>query len=312
VTIRKTLESQHPGSGLKPVLWLCLIAFSGAALGGCSTFGAYQAFTYRKTRANENPSKVFTYTYDPQQAPTTPNQQYFKDAYTNPPAGQTQKLVRNRILYELMGMVDDYYYSYTAALRRDVSGKGIIVDTTALATSIASTAAGGKELKTVLSAISSSVQGISKSIDANVLLGNTVQAIRLQMDGTRADLAAEMIKNMKALDCTDYPLEAGLRDIVRYYDAGTLTSGVASLSKDAGVKKENAEKKQTKAAGTKARFTQDTAADKLSALASTEEGKKRLRSWMNEHDLKDEAIAEFIWGDIYATQREEAVTDLLK
>ena len=73
-------------------------------------------------------------------------------------------------------MVDDYYCQYTTELRRDVSGKGILLDTRALATSIASTAAGANELKTVLSAISSSVQGLSKSIDANVLLGNTLRA----------------------------------------------------------------------------------------------------------------------------------------
>ena len=118
-------------------------------LTSCSTVGAHQAFTYRKTLSNSNPSRVFTYSYDP--ADTTHT--YFKYAYANPGA-EGQKQVRNRILYELMGMVDDYYYQYTTELRRDVSGKGILLDTTALATSIASTAAGANELKTVLSAIS--------------------------------------------------------------------------------------------------------------------------------------------------------------
>jgi len=276
-------------------------------LSSCSTFGAHQAFTYRKTYTNSNPSKVFTYSYDPEDT----SHDYFKAAYAHPGA-EGQKQVRNRILYELMGMVDDYYYQYTTELRRDVSGKGILVDTTALATSIAATAAGAKELKTVLSAISSSVQGLSKSIDANVLLGNTVQAIRLQMDGARADIATEMITNMKQQDCSEYPLEAGLRDIVRYYDAGTLTSGVASLSKDAGVKKNEAEKEQTKAATTKAKFSKDSAGDKLRDLASTPEGRAKLRSWMDGHDLEDEAIEMFIRGDIYASQRQAAVSDLLK
>ena len=211
-----------------------------------------------------------------------------------------------------MGMVDDYYYQYTNELRRDVAGKGILVDTAALATSVAATAAGANELKTVLSAISSSVQGLSKSIDANVLLGNTVQAIRLQMDGARADIATEMITNMKQQNCSEYPLEAGLRDIVRYYDAGTLTSGVASLSKDAGVKKNEAEKEQNKAATTTAKFSKDTAGDKLRDLASTPEGKAKLRTWMDSHGLEDEAIEMFIRGDIYASQRQTAVSDLLR
>lgn len=285
------------------ILTLCVLPLCGT-LSSCSTFGAHQAFTYRKTHDNSDPNKVLTYSYDDVAASN-----YFKTLYGSA-TGDGQKQVRNRILYELMGMVDDYYYQYTASLRRDISGKGILVDTAALATSIGSTAAGAKELKTVLSAISSGVQGVSKSIDANVLLGNTIQAIRLQMDGTRADIATEMITNMKQQGCAEYPLEAGLRDIIRYYDAGTLTSGVAGLSKDAGVKKNTAEKEQSKAATTKAKFSKDTAGDKLRDLASTPEGKTKLRNWMNGHGLEDEAIEMFIRGDTYASERQEAVSDL--
>src|SRR5581483_467505 len=206
---------------------------------GCSTAGAHQAFTYRKMHSNPHPEKVLTYSYDPAQS--TPAQPFFKAAYAG--SGYSNS-VRNRILYELMGMVDDYYYRYTFELRADISGKNIFTDTLGLGTSLASTAAGAKELKTVLSAISTAAQGVSKSIDSNVLLGNTIQAVRLQMDAARADIATEMIKKMKEQGTTEYPLEAGLRDIIRYYDAGTLTSGLANLSKESGKDKANAEAKQ--------------------------------------------------------------------
>jgi len=208
---------------------------------GCSSAGAYQAFTYRKTGFKDASAKVLTFSYDPSDTARP----FFKDQYNNSPNEDARKEIRNRIMYELMGMVDDYYFRYTFELRRDISSKGVLADTAGIATSLAATAVGANDIKTVLSAISTGVQGFSKSIDSNVLLGNTVQAIRLQMDATRADIATEIITNLKTESCTDYPLEAGLRDIIRYYDAGTLTSGLATLAKDAGTKKAVAEGTQT-------------------------------------------------------------------
>jgi hypothetical protein len=244
---------------------------------GCSTFGAHQAFTYRKECGNQHPEQVLTFQYD--RAAPADRRPFFKDAYEHPAGFASSErltskdadgndvtillsargVVRNRILYELMGMVDDYYFRYTDELRSDIAGKGIFSDTLGLATSLAATAAGGQQLKTVLSAISTAAQGVSKSIDANVLLGSSVQAIRLQMDAARSDLAAEMILKMKQQDAGEYPLEAGLRDIVRYYDAGTLTSGVAALSKESGKKKIESETKE------KARAT-NTEISKIPAL----------------------------------------------
>jgi hypothetical protein len=290
-------------------LSLCIAVMLCSTITGCSTFGAHQAFTYRKTQSND-PNKVLTYAYDPSLA--TPDRPFFKYAYRD--AGTNKRRVRNTILYELMGMVDDYYYQYTSELRRDVSGKGILVDTAGLATSIASTAAGANELKTVLSAASSSVQGLSKSIDANVLMGNTVQAIRLQMDGARADIATDMITKMKQQDCDEYPLEAGLRDVIRYYDAGTLTSGVAALSKEAGVKKSESENAQKRAeVGT---FTSDDAEATLRNYwkpngVLNKDHAAAFNGWLQEHENGVD-IATFLYSSKYSSERPKAVAALIK
>lgn len=216
-------------------LGVAALALLGA---GCSVNGAYQAFTYRNRTDNPHPEKIYTYSYD--RALASRGQPYFKDAYKEGPP----KTVRNRIMYELMGIVDDFYYRYTVELRQDITSKGIVADAVGISTSLAATAAGGEGLKTLLAAISTAGQGLNKSIDANILLGNTVQAIRLQMDAARADLATEIIAKLREQDVADYPLEAGLRDIIRYYDAGTVTSGVASLSKISGTNKADAEADQ--------------------------------------------------------------------
>jgi hypothetical protein len=76
-----------------------------------------------------------------------------------------------------------------------------------------------------------------------------VEAIRLQMDASRATVASEMISKMTDKSDSDYPLEAGLRDIIRYYDAGNVTSGVAGLSEASGKQKQNAQAAEAKSAG---------------------------------------------------------------
>lgn len=216
-------------------------------LASCSGLGANQAFSYRKTRDNPNPGLVLTYSYGQPRA--REGQEFFKTAYKNAISEADARRVRNRILYELMGMVDDHYFRYTVQLRAGIAGKGVLTDSLGIATSLAATAAGGEQLKTILSAISTAAQGINKSIDANLLVGSTVEAIRLQMDATRAAVAAEMIEKMKGQGDADYPLEAGLRDIVRYYDAGTVTSGVAGLSRASGKQKADSEDRQRAASG---------------------------------------------------------------
>lgn len=240
--VRSAAFHRLTGGQLGPLLSL----MAAGALTSCASFGSHQAFTFRKTFAHPDPTAVLTYSYD--RSHTKPSQPFFKEAYEHPLTGESQRAVRNRILYELMGVVDDHYFSFTRVMRSGSIGKGILTDTLGVATSLASTAAGGNEIKTILSAISTGTQGVSKSIDSNVLMGSTLEAIRLQMDSARADIATVIIGKIKNQNTFDYPLEAGLRDIITYYDAGTLTNGLAALSKEAGKKKSKSQEQEAEAA----------------------------------------------------------------
>lgn len=243
-------STQRAPSRISSAALIALLAVTSSGLvTGCSSIGTDQPFSYRKTRNNPGPEQVLTYSYT--RAGATNDRPFFKEAYAT--AGPDTEHIRNRILYELMGLVDDYYFRYTRQLRAGIAGKGIFTDSLGIATSLASTAAGGEQVKTILSAISTGVQGVSKSIDANALLGSTVEAIRLQMDATRSSVATEIITKIKEQGVAEYPLEAGLRDIVRYHDAGTITSGVAALSQESARGKQAAEKvEKEKAANIKA------------------------------------------------------------
>lgn len=208
-------------------------------LSACSMGGPKQPFTYRKTWSGNQPAKILSFRYNAESTQVDARP-YFKDAYADAPAGEERREVRNRILFELMGMVDDYYYKNTVNLRDTVIGKNLLTELAGIGTSFAAALTGGEQMKTVLSAISTGIQTFNTAVDKEVFLNTSVQAIRFQMDASRADIATQILKKMKA-GTADYPLESGLRDIIAYYDAGTVTAGLTALAAKAAESKANAD-----------------------------------------------------------------------
>ncbi len=205
---------------------------------GCA---AHQPFTYRKYQTAAA-SNVLTFNYSD---PTADS--YFKTRYEN--AGSDRREIRNRILFELMGMVDDYYYEKTIELRSQVIGKNLVTELTGIGTSFASALAGGEQIKTVLAAISTGIQTFNASVDKEIFLDQTIQAIRFQMDGNRSKIKAEILRKMAA-DSSAFPIKAGLQDIIAYYDAGTVTSALATLAAEAAANKTTQSVKAEVAANT--------------------------------------------------------------
>ena len=242
--------------------WLAASLALLVALVGCSISGPGEPFTYRKTAGHREPSRVFTYDYEDPQRRDLQDRPFFKYAYASESSSAGRKEVRNRILYELMGIMDDYYIQFSSEQREDFESKNLIADVLALGTSAAATASGAASLKTILAAISTGVQGVSSSFDKNVLTGQTIQAIQLQNDALRSTVAGQMIDKMKQ-SVGDYPLEAGLRDIVLYYQAGTLSTALRSLVTDAGNKKQQADSQQLRSANVSVTKAEPTVAPAL-------------------------------------------------
>ncbi len=208
-------------------------AFITVLLSACA---AHQPFSYRQTWPGGNPEILYTYNYADPAA-----ENYFRTAVDS-------TLVRNRVLYELMGIFDDYYYKNTVNIRDGVVGKNLLVSFSGIATSFAAALAGGEQIKTVLSAISGGLQTINGTFDKEALLNTSVQALRFQMDASRAVVAAGIIEAMDK-NLADYPLEAGLRDLIRYYDAGTVTSALTALAQTTALQKAAAEQMEARVAG---------------------------------------------------------------
>jgi len=206
---------------------------------GCSTNRALYGGAAKPALLNAKHLPGFNYT-DPKAAT------YYLTLYNSASSKSEaeQESVRNQILNDLMSLIDYNYYEFESNLRGDKTTQEMGADIATLGLTAAATVMGGAETKTILSAIATGVVGVNSSIDKQVFQSNTIQAIQLQMRSMRAaiekNLNAGMGKNIQT-----YSLQNGIRDIVAYYNAGSLTDALIGLIQSSA---NNAHANQTAAA----------------------------------------------------------------
>jgi hypothetical protein len=215
----------------------CLaVAGSLLILTGCSTTRATKPALISATRL---PS--FNYT-----SSRTTN--YYLTIYNN--AAPTEKVkVRNAILSDLMAVIDFNYHEFEVRLHSEKVLKNTTADIVTLGLTAASTAVGGEEAKTILSAIATGVVGVNTALDKNVFQNNTIEALELEMRSLRAQRERDLINGMADTDA-HYPLQSGIRDVIAYYYAGSLTDAMLGL-----VEKTGADAQANRANATEARRT---------------------------------------------------------
>ncbi|HMP81129.1 MAG TPA: hypothetical protein PKA41_00305 [Verrucomicrobiota bacterium] len=193
--------------------------FALSCLTGCSTVGPDKP---QILNAKRLPS--FDYT-------VTTSSNYYLTVYND--AGMNRAQVRNSILNDLMAVVDFNYHEYELVLRDDKTLKDIGVDLATLGLTAAATASGAQQTKTILSAIATGVIGANASIDKHAFQNNTIQALQLQMRAMRAEKEKLLLQGMAKPDAA-YPLQSGIRDIIAYYYAGTITDALTGLVSQTG------------------------------------------------------------------------------
>jgi hypothetical protein len=157
------------------------------------------------------------------------------------------KAERNKIVYELLGMIDRTHATFMNSLRDDVAAKNILTDFFVLGLNAAGTVMGGEALKSILSVTSAGVVGANASIDKNFFANNTIESLYNQMRTSKEELETTITNGIKKTSIYDYPLEAALRDVWQYYLAGTLLQAVTDLAQTTGSEKTKADQKLTTA-----------------------------------------------------------------
>lgn len=151
-----------------------------------------------------------------------------------PTQAANAKQLRNEIVYNLMGAIDQVYGEYTIRLNSGKATEAISFDSLTLGLSSAASIATHVATKTILSALGTGINGLGQSVDKNVFSQQTFAVLGIAMQTRRDKIRNAIITDLSHDDVTEYPLSAAKRDLIAYYYAGTLSGGLQELQEEAG------------------------------------------------------------------------------
>jgi len=146
---------------------------------------------------------------------------------------------RDRILREIMYLVDVNFESFANGLRDRKAFFDTVTDLTLLGLGSAGALSPSAATKSILAAISAGVAGGRVSINKNFFHDQAIEALTAKMRAERAKREEIIIKGIQ-LTLLQYPLSQGIRDTVKYYNAGTLLGAIEAITATAGEEFKNA------------------------------------------------------------------------
>lgn len=201
---------------------LAALALAAWVLVGCRTVTKHYAPEPEAAFAfKEGVTLQFAYT-DPKAT------NFFRTVYRTAAGPKEQRRVRNDVIDELMGLINQNYRKYEVDLRAGRTTFDVLSTLTAMGLTAAATAVGGEETKTILSAIATGVLGANAAVDKALFKDLTTEALASQMQALRAERAKLIFEGRKkSLD--EYSLNNALDDLVEYYNAGFVTRALQAL-----------------------------------------------------------------------------------
>jgi hypothetical protein len=127
----------------------------------------------------------------------------------------------------------------------------------------ATAAVGGEQSKTILGIVLTGVKGARLSLDKNFFREKTTETLLASMQGERTKRLALLTRKMTEGDASQYSWDEAWVDLLDYFYAGTLESGLLAIAAQAG-----AEATVGKAA---VRDAEQKRVDKFSLQAATQE-----------------------------------------
>ncbi|MFT4843254.1 MAG: hypothetical protein ACJA0V_002786 [Planctomycetota bacterium] len=153
-----------------------------------------------------------------------------KSYYKSGTAEADRQQVRNMLVSALVLQIDNEFEYFATRTLSTRAFTNTSLDTAAAGLAIASTIVGHTETAKLLSGIGAGVLGLRLSIDKEFFYEQSTPILIAQMQADR-DEAYETIATGVAASTTDYPLTAAVRDMGKYYQAGTLFNAFAQLAK---------------------------------------------------------------------------------
>lgn len=229
-------------------------------------------------------------------------------------SGAATVAARNEIIAERIAAIDANYYVYEAALTREHQEFGFLSSLANIGLTTTATVIPVAQTKTLLTGISTGIQGGSKAYSDEILYQKTVQVLQSQMRANRAGVAAQIITRMK-LSLSDYPLAMAMSNLEEYYAAGTLSAGLIQAANTVGREADLQEENKADAI-VRTKFTSDDNTKLLESYlfpsgpdGNRDEGRAaRLVEYLNFRGFKG-TLTEAVWGDGNAKVRAQLVKD---
>ncbi len=144
------------------------------------------------------------------------------------------KVQRNQIIFRILAQIDAAYGGFEQNLSTRRAGIQTGGDAAQLGLSAAATVVGASEVKDILSATSTALEGTRLSFDKNFFEQKTTESLISQMRASRKTLQAQILLSLSTRDVGSYPLEAAWMDVIHYYYAGTISSALVDIASKTG------------------------------------------------------------------------------
>jgi len=157
----------------------------------------------------------------------------WREKYYTSTSETNRAFYRNEIIRRLMRLDDESFNAWSQKLygARAISS-GVADFATGLMGAFA--AASGASAAKSLGLAVAGVSGARSAAEKDIFFEKSAGALISKMKEDRAKVDAQITQYLDK-NTVQYPLEQGLRDIIRYYEAGTLASASETLQADAKV-----------------------------------------------------------------------------
>jgi hypothetical protein len=164
---------------------------------------------------------------------------YYKDPTTG-------KDTRNEAIEDIIGVIDDNYNNFINNLDNRRSKTEFIADVVEIGTTgTIGIVKGTQRTIQILGIALTAFRGGRKSADLSFYKQQTTPILIAKMDDNRAKVYAKIFEK-KQKSISEYSMKEAIRDLVGYYNAGTLIRAFTELSKDTAASAKASEDKVTR------------------------------------------------------------------
>ncbi|MDD5267778.1 MAG: hypothetical protein PHO08_11720 [Methylococcales bacterium] len=148
------------------------------------------------------------------------------------------KLKRDDYISKALTIMDFNYSTFVNGLGTQKRTKDMVTDFLVLSMNLAGTAVGAAETKTILAAISAGITGTNSALDKNFFYDMALPSLIAQMNADRTEVYLKILSGMQRETSgkNAYLWAQAVRDLVDYFNAGTLQHAASSIGKDAGAR----------------------------------------------------------------------------